>query len=103
MSATWRFCRLRHLPSEPSQSFTATSVRPASLRLATTFDPMNPAPPVTKIINASQGRLGARPSFAPLGPGVQSLVKNRGKPASAKRPATAGARKTEQMFVLSIK
>ena len=55
MSATWRFCRFRHLPSEPSQSFTATSVRPASLRLATTFDPMKPAPPVTKIISASQG------------------------------------------------
>jgi hypothetical protein len=28
-------------------------VRPASLRLATTFDPMNPAPPVTKYIDAA--------------------------------------------------
>jgi hypothetical protein len=30
---------------------TAMSVRPASLRLATTFDPMNPAPPVTNNID----------------------------------------------------
>ena len=45
-----RFCRLRHLPSLPSVSQTAKSVRPASLRLATTFDPMNPAPPVTNNI-----------------------------------------------------
>src|SRR4051812_18927120 len=50
MSASRRFCRLRHLPSWPSQSLTATSCRPASLRLATTFDPMNPAPPVTNSI-----------------------------------------------------
>jgi hypothetical protein len=28
------------------------SARPASLRLATTFDPMNPAPPVTNNIDA---------------------------------------------------
>jgi hypothetical protein len=29
---------------------TTISLRPASLRLATTFDPMNPAPPVTRNI-----------------------------------------------------
>ena len=34
----------------PSQSLTTTSARPASLRLATTFDPINPAPPVTNNI-----------------------------------------------------
>src|SRR5215467_1347159 len=49
-SASCRFCRLRHLPSEPRTSQTAMSVRPASLRLATTFDPINPAPPVTNNI-----------------------------------------------------
>ena len=46
-SASWRFRRFRHLPSLPSTSQTAISVRPASLRLATIFDPINPAPPVT--------------------------------------------------------
>jgi len=38
------------------------SLAPASLRLATTFDPMNPAPPVTK----NMPYLAARPSFAPV-------------------------------------
>ena len=38
--------RLRHLPSWPSTSHTATS-RPASFNAATTFDPIKPAPPVT--------------------------------------------------------
>ncbi len=47
-SASRRFCRLRHLPSEPRKSHTATSPCPASLRRATRFDPMKPAPPVTK-------------------------------------------------------
>src|SRR5271154_2832050 len=51
-SANRRPVRLRHLPSLPSVSLTAISVRPASLRLATTFDPMNPAPPVTNNIDA---------------------------------------------------
>ena len=49
-SANWRFAKLRHLPSAPRTSLTTTSVRPASLRLATMFEPMKPAPPVTKII-----------------------------------------------------
>src|SRR5262252_4874576 len=52
-SASWRFCRLRHLPSDPSVSLTTTSVRPASLRSATTFDPINPAPPVTNNMKRS--------------------------------------------------
>ena len=48
-SATWRLARLRHLASSwPNWSLTTTSAWPASLRLATTFDPMKPAPPVTK-------------------------------------------------------
>ena len=51
-SASWRPARLRHLPSLPRISLTAMSVRPASLRLATTFDPMKPAPPVTNNIDA---------------------------------------------------
>src|SRR5580693_4109961 len=51
-SATCRLPRLRHLPSLPRLSLTATSVRPASLRLATRLDPMNPAPPVTSSIDA---------------------------------------------------
>ena len=53
-SASWRPARLRHLPSLPSISLTAMSARPASLRLATTFDPMNPAPPVTNNIDAAR-------------------------------------------------
>src|SRR5258708_35473741 len=52
-SASWRFCRLRHLPSDPSTSLTTTSACPASLRSATTFDPMNPAPPVTRNMGCS--------------------------------------------------
>src|SRR5258705_9928299 len=47
MSAHWRLARLRHLPSWPSRSQIATSVRPASFNAATTFDPIKPAPPVT--------------------------------------------------------
>ena len=41
------------------KSLTAMSARPASLRLATTFDPMKPAPPVTKSIRKNRwyGRL----------------------------------------------
>src|SRR5580700_670800 len=51
-SASWHLPRLRHLPSSPRKSLTTMSVRPASLRLETTFDPMNPAPPVTSNIDA---------------------------------------------------
>src|SRR5262245_28244510 len=53
-SATCRLPRLRHLPSAPSSSLTAVSARPASLRLATTVDPMKPAPPVTNNMPAPQ-------------------------------------------------
>src|SRR5882757_10319200 len=49
-SASWRLARLRHLPSWPSTSHTATSARPASFNAATTFDPIKPAPPVTSNI-----------------------------------------------------
>src|SRR5262245_49281188 len=49
-SASWRLPRLRHLPVSPRASLTTMSVRPASLRPATRFDPMNPAPPVTNSI-----------------------------------------------------
>src|SRR5580700_7494347 len=70
-SAIWRLARLRHLPSLPRMSLTAMSLRPASLRLATTFDPMNPAPPVTNNIDrpvAVEVGLFSRPdrSFAPV-------------------------------------
>src|ERR1700694_4324158 len=50
ISASWRLARLRHLPSWPSMSHTATSARPASFNAATTFDPIKPAPPVTSNI-----------------------------------------------------
>ena len=67
-SAIWRLARLRHLASSrPSVSLTTMSVAPASLRLATTFDPMKPAPPVTKNILPLAGAVGPRgPSFAPV-------------------------------------
>ena len=74
-AASWRFCKLRHLPSVPIQSFTAMSLRPASLRLATTFDPMKPAPPVTKIINASRWELEAPGPPLPHPGGVRNLGK----------------------------
>src|SRR5271154_2464528 len=51
-SASSRPARLRHLPSPPSVSLTAMSARPASLRLAPTFEQRNPAPPVTNNIHA---------------------------------------------------
>src|ERR1700728_5238004 len=71
-SAICRPARLRHLPSLPSISLTAISARPASLRLATTFDPIKPAPPVTNSIDRKdrfEERIGpSRPrrTFAPL-------------------------------------
>ena len=69
-SASWRFARLRHLPCEPRTSLTTTSLRPASLRLATMFDPMNPAPPVTNSIPIRRAGI-FRPSFARDRPPVQ--------------------------------
>src|SRR6266849_1245729 len=69
MSASWRLARLRHLPSWPSPSQTATSARPASFNAATTFDPIKPAPPVTS--NMPFPVLIVRPSFAPVPPGRQ--------------------------------
>src|SRR5579863_3735256 len=79
-SASCRLPRLRHLPSSPRLSLTAMSLRPASLRLATRLDPMNPAPPVTNNIDAVDRlprlhadaalcrtlRRGATPRQAPL-------------------------------------
>src|ERR1700730_18641136 len=59
-SASWRFPRFRHLQSLPSISLTATSLRPASFRPATTFEPMKPAPPVTKNIEAFALASGTR-------------------------------------------
>src|SRR3954464_12163464 len=50
-SASCRLARLRHFWSVPSTSLTTTSLLPASLRAATTFEPMNPAPPVTNSIH----------------------------------------------------
>src|SRR5678815_147263 len=54
-SASRRLARLRHLSSLPKWSLTTMSLRPASFRLATTFDPMNPAPPVTNSIPTPLG------------------------------------------------
>src|SRR6516164_5062302 len=50
-SANLCFCRLRHLPSDPRASLIMMSEWPTSLRLATKFEPMNPAPPVTSNID----------------------------------------------------
>ena len=70
MSASWRLARLRHLPSWPRTSQTATSARPASFSAATTFDPIKPAPPVTSNI-ACPCPDCADASFAPVPPGRQ--------------------------------
>src|SRR3954465_14468894 len=67
-SASRRLARLRHLPSWPSTSHTATS-RPASFNAVTTFDPIKPAPPVTS--NMSSPAVIVRQSFAPLPRGRQ--------------------------------
>src|SRR3954454_24905735 len=67
-SASRRLARLRHLPSWPSTSHTATS-RPASFNAATTFDPIKPAPPVTS--NMPPPAVIVRQSFAPLPRGRQ--------------------------------
>src|SRR5438552_3626906 len=53
-STSRRLARLRHLPSWPSTSHTATS-RPASFNAATTFDPIKPAPPVDSMPGARAG------------------------------------------------
>src|SRR6478672_7625835 len=53
-SASCRLARLRHLPSDPRKSQTTTSDRPESLSAATIFEPIKPAPPVTKNIDKPQ-------------------------------------------------
>jgi hypothetical protein len=60
-SARRRLATFRHFSPLSSQSFTATSAPPSS-RLATTFDPINPAPPVTRNMLTLAPHL---PSFAP--------------------------------------
>src|SRR5262249_27398974 len=67
-SATLCLARLRHFSAGPGWSQTTMPVRPASLSAATTFDPMNPAAPVTNIIflySAADPPLGG-PSRLPL-------------------------------------
>src|SRR6266480_2378769 len=90
-SASWRFCRLRHLLPVSSRSLTAMSVRPRSLRFATTFDPMNPAPPVTSSISPlSRGTLAIEkiaPSFAP----VRTPAQHRADRRSRRNPDTIRA------------
>src|SRR3954468_9697140 len=79
MSASCRLARLRHLPSWPSTSHTATSARPASFKAATTFDPINPAPPVTSsIVSPSAGPV--RPCCATF-----ALVAQRRQPGGGMR------------------
>ena len=46
----------------PRISLTAMSVRQAWFRLATTFEPMKPAPPVTKNIDTAASPLEVSPS-----------------------------------------
>src|SRR6202011_135532 len=88
-------------PSEPSRSLTTMSERPASLRLATTFDPMKPAPPVTNHIDpmflaARGGHAPAMPpsSFAPTsGPVQPNPNGNEGVRAWGRMEATAWPRR----------
>src|SRR5712691_3911506 len=77
MSASRRLARLRHLPSWPSTSQTATSAWPASFSAATTFDPIKPAPPVTSnmIFPALIVRGQLCPSPAPQANGAAAAVK----------------------------
>src|SRR5580700_1814841 len=72
-SANRRPAKLRHFCPVPRISLTAMSVRPASFRLATTFEPMKPAPPVTNNIDAVSPLEvdPVRPPFAPESGGVQ--------------------------------
>jgi hypothetical protein len=70
------------------------SARPASLRLATTFDPMNPAPPVTNNIDA-QDRL----SFDRLAPTTPLLCPSLGRRATL--DVKFGKLKYEFKFIIS--
>ena len=68
------------------------------------FDPINPAPPVTKIIYASA--TGVWPSLCPTRPGGAILVKGRGKPARVSAVVTRfltskAATINETTFILS--
>src|SRR5262249_22968855 len=90
-SATWCFARLRYLASSrPSRSLTTTSVDPASLRLATMFDPMNPAPPVTKNIPALATRWPQDRTFAPARRPAQILRCFKVKIAAGQAPVAQG-------------
>ena len=84
ISAICRLARLRHFWPVPRMSLTAISACPASLRLATTFEPMKPAPPVTNNIDAAIPlERTPSPPFAPVLAVVQhwTLSPGRAKPA----------------------
>src|SRR6185437_14099708 len=70
MSHSSTLARFRHLPSSPRKSQTATGT-PRSPSAATMFEPMNPAPPVTKIIGGSRVRA---PASAGCGDGVSKIA-----------------------------
>src|SRR5262245_7526603 len=53
-SAKRRLARLRHLFPAPTVSLTTMSASPLSLSAATRLEPMNPAPPVTRIMQTPQ-------------------------------------------------
>ena len=82
MSASWRLARMRHLSSAPKWSLTAMSVRPASFRAATTFDPIKTGPPLKAEQHFAPCPRCGMPSFAPLPPrrqlGQACLVKTIG-------------------------
>ena len=92
-SASWRFRRLRHLPVVPSQSLTAMSGRPASLRLATTFDPMKPAPPVTNSIDWPECPPS---SLCPTPPGGATKRPGSRKHVPRQCPGVLGSSKPER-------
>src|SRR5262245_38449641 len=89
-SASWRLPRLRHLSPVPSTSLSTISARPASLRLATTFDPMNPAPPVTNNIRYPRRAAAPPLPFAPARPAAQLAGAGAGPRRQPDSRAVAG-------------
>src|SRR5207253_2105923 len=78
-----------HFWSVPSTSLTTMSLRPASLRAATTFEPMNPAPPVTKSIHDLL-LFGFGATFAPDRTGTQRTRAPSAAILNGEKPSSCG-------------
>src|SRR5262249_12195934 len=89
-AAIWCFARLRHLLAFSSLSLTTRPDAPASLRLATTFDPIKPAPPVTKNILTFHHALNCKPLPQPGAPRNLTSFDRANDPERGKNRAWTG-------------